>query len=705
MAATRWRLKLRFTITLLVALITVSAALSLTLLNYSTMKGTMRHFTQVLLEPVATLVSEKSTSFLEPLQKSVRIVSGMVSAGAVNVAHLDEVESALFSTMTANPDFFFMEFADPAGHVVKVLRRQVDSSLLTKIITEEGPTAERTSRIYLRAPKGGRHDIVDKKLIPSDSYDARKGIWYTGALRTDGVYWTDVYIHISDRDGTPTPVIGAALALHGPKGEPLGVVSATVSLRGLSAFLTTLSLGRNGRTFVCDANCNLVGIPGIEGMLHKVGSELHLPRLPDTAYEELRFLSEHESFRSALAPGAKAESFVYEVKGKRFLCALERLRFAGAPSWLIAAVIPEEEYLGDIRRSIFKGLLLGGGLLVFLIGIGIVLARSIARPLHDIAEETRRVRNLEFSDRENRPSRFEEIAEINDAYKQLKRGLRAFEKYVPVKLVRQLLEAGDDPRLGGRIEELTILFTDIEGFTTLSESTTPQNLAEILGEYFQTMCDQLAAQGGTIDKFIGDAVMAFWNAPRPVEAHAYHAVLGALRCQEAIARLSQAKLLHTRIGVHTAQVMVGNFGSLDRFAYTVLGDGVNLASRLEGVNKQYGTDILISDSTYSQIKDRIACRKLDRIAVKGKQQATEIYEVLGEVDRVEQSRLVAARTYEEGLSAYFAGQFERAISLFQSVLDVRPEDKPSQIMLGRAKQYAASPPPAGWNGVYELKSK
>jgi adenylate cyclase len=334
-----------------------------------------------------------------------------------------------------------------------------------------------------------------------------------------------------------------------------------------------------------------------------------------------------------------------------------------------------------------------------------LLSRAVTHSLHGITEETNLIRRLSFEERDLGNSRFEEIVEITNAYRSLKRGLRALEKYVPIKLVRTLLVNDEEPVLGGRVEELTIFFSDIRGFSTFSEELAPEKLADMLGQYLQTMTNVVSDSGGTVDKFIGDAVMAFWNAPRPVEEHAYKAVVAALDCQQAITKLEDAELLYTRIGIHTGRVMVGNFGARERMSYTVLGDGVNLAARLEGVNKEYGTRILISQPTFEQIRDRIACRRIDRIAVKGKSQATDIYEVLGRKDSVANGVLAAATIYEQGLDAYFAQEFNEALAKFEQALVEKPGDKAAQLMIARCRRYLVEPPPAGWTGVSAMESK
>ena len=284
----------------------------------------------------------------------------------------------------------------------------------------------------------------------------------------------------------------------------------------------------------------------------------------------------------------------------------------------------------------------------------------------------------------------------------MKVGLRALEKYVPTRLVRVLLESGEEPRLGGRSEEVTVFFSDLKGFSTLAEGMPPGELAEELGAYLGLVAETITEAHGTVDKYVGDAVMAFWNAPRPVPDHPHVAVTAALRALERVREWDPRDRFHTCIGIHTAEVSVGNFGSADRLNYTVMGDGVNLASRLEGVNRRYGTQVLVSDEVFSRLRGRIECRRIDRIAVKGRAGSTLIYEPLGLAGSVDAARLARARRYEEALDRYFARDFAGAAALLGDLIG---EDGAARTLHDRARRYQESPPPADWDGVHALSEK
>jgi adenylate cyclase len=290
---------------------------------------------------------------------------------------------------------------------------------------------------------------------------------------------------------------------------------------------------------------------------------------------------------------------------------------------------------------------------------------------------------------------------------QAKTSLRALGKYVPVDLVRQLFKANREPVLGGELRTLSIMFTDIAGFTEYAELLSPDALADALGRYLEAMTTAVHLTGGMIDKYIGDAVMALWNAPLVCEGHERHACGAALDCIAAAETLysspswgDRPRFL-TRVGIHTADVMVGHFGAPNRMSYTALGDGVNLAARLESLNKQYGTSILVSEASWSAAKDTFVFRRLDRVAVKGKSQGTAVFELLGPTG-LTGPRVGWARDYERALDHYSSGDFSPAIAILETQA---ADDPPSAVLLARCRAYLTSPPPEGWDGVYVARSK
>jgi adenylate cyclase len=284
----------------------------------------------------------------------------------------------------------------------------------------------------------------------------------------------------------------------------------------------------------------------------------------------------------------------------------------------------------------------------------------------------------------------------------------AFSSYVSPALVHQLISHPDALTLKGERRNVSVLFSDIRRFTTISETIPPERLVPILNLYLGPMTEIVMEEYGTLDKYIGDAVMALYNAPLDVPDHPVRAAHSALRMLEKLAELNVQFLksfdltLNIGIGIHTGVASVGNMGSAQRFDYTAIGDTVNLASRLEGRTKVYGVNIVISESTRAGLDDSFCCRRLDRIQVKGKSKPVQIYELLPRCDK---SSRDLARRFDTALSLYFAADFEQARTLFAGILVDFPADGPAEIFVQRCEQYLRNPPGAGWQGVYVAKNK
>jgi adenylate cyclase len=265
-------------------------------------------------------------------------------------------------------------------------------------------------------------------------------------------------------------------------------------------------------------------------------------------------------------------------------------------------------------------------------------------------------------------------------------------------------------KIGGRIEILTVLFTDIAGFTSISESMHPEALTQHLAEYFQALIDILQEHSATVDKIVGDAIVAFWGAPVPVDDQAQQAIRAVCRCQNALEILNQQwhtqgkPAFPTRFGLAQGPVLVGNIGSSNRLSYTVLGDTVNLANRLEGLNKLYGTTIIVDESLYQDCRSHFEWRRLDRLVVFGKTQPTEIYEVLGEAGQVPERVLAAARRYESAWAHYQSGDFEKALAVLAGFEAEFGEDPAARRLREICEEYRLNPP-EGWDGITKIEQK
>ncbi|HEV3116931.1 MAG TPA: adenylate/guanylate cyclase domain-containing protein, partial [Gemmataceae bacterium] len=336
---------------------------------------------------------------------------------------------------------------------------------------------------------------------------------------------------------------------------------------------------------------------------------------------------------------------------------------------------------------------------------------QVARPLERLEKEADAIGRLHLEPSSAARSLVREVDRLAQAFEEMKTGLRSFQKYVPADLVRSLLASNREAGLGGERRQVTISFCDIADFTTTAERMTPEDLVEHLRVYLSALSQEIHETGGTVDKYIGDAIMAFWGAPVVNPLHALAACTGAIRCQARLRSLrplwqAQGKPpFFCRIGVNTGEAVIGNIGSEARLNYTVIGDAVNLASRLEGSNKTYHTEMIISESTYQEAGPAIVARPLDWVLVKGKSEPVLIYELLGLREEVEAGCVEAAALCGQALAAYRRQDWSAAIVLFEQVCRLRPADPPARLMIARCKKYLDEPPDDGWNGAYRLEGK
>jgi adenylate cyclase len=292
-----------------------------------------------------------------------------------------------------------------------------------------------------------------------------------------------------------------------------------------------------------------------------------------------------------------------------------------------------------------------------------------------------------------------------------KRKVRAaFTQYIPPGVIAQILQHPELLRLGGEEKELTAMFSDIRGFTTLSEGLSPAALVELLNEFLSAMTDVIFKNWGTVDKFIGDAIMAFWGSPYPQTDHAERACRAALEMIEMLGKL-QAKWegqgrprIDIGVGINSGPMIVGNMGSTKRFNFTIIGDNVNLASRLEGTNKQFGTRVIISEGTFLKVDGQFIARELDLIRVKGKMKPVRIFELLGLSSALDSYRDLLER-FHQGLEAYRDGHWKRALCTFEQLTTDYPQDAPSRIFAARCQDLLEQPPEGAWDGVYVMKTK
>ena len=571
-----------------------------------------------------------SHDLLDPVIGVVRVVAGMAQADPA-FFRTEESRNVLHAALISAPqiDAFYVSFEDGYHRVVTRIdadRRRSDPRI---------PANARWHSSYIDAYKdGGRRQrhrtFFEHWGKPIGGYsidtdiDVRTLPHYVAAKRSGRTAITDPIINPDT--GFPVLPVGHPIQ---HAGSFIGVVSAQITLDVLSKFLDSHKASPNSITVIADAAGNVIAHPVMAEGVRRVGGKIDLTKL-----SELR----EPQIVAAVAQRAVRHSDRFTFRagpdGREYVALFGQFRAGLAKPWQVVVVAPTDDFVGGLketnRRLVWIMLALAGAEAVLIY----FMSRRIARPIETVTAAIERTRRLSFDAAIAVKSQVTEIAQLQRAVGLLANALRSFSVFVPVGLVRELVDSGRPlvPHVEPRF--MTIFFSDVENFSTIAERMTPQELSEQTSLYFETVTSAIAEEHGTIDKFIGDSVMAFWGAPSVVDDHVFRACVAALKASRRMARRNEQwaaagrKRMTTRIGIHCANVVVGNVGSPERLSYTVMGDGVNIASRLEGLNKQFGTSICISEEVYDRVAGRVVARRLERLAVKGRTADLLVYELL-----------------------------------------------------------------------------
>jgi len=643
----------------------------------------------------------------------------LIERGRIDPRDPESVTSYFLEAMYSHPELSFLSLGLESGHYKEVARDRRGE--LTIRVLEPLPDGGSLITDFAPQPDGTRKKLFTKKFIGGISRNPTTRPYYTAAKVASEPVWTETYIFIGKEGYFDIPGVTRATPLYvgNPDGTLLGVLTADFDLYALSQFLQTLRVGRRGYAFVLEVRS---GAEKLRVIAHPEPAKLTRPtgdgstaqdampahQIDDPVVQAfLGYLpAEPES-----VPATKLTRLELDIDSTRWLGGYRRLGGDDSPNWIICMVIPESDVMGSIMRMRAVTIVIGLLALGFAVFIVALLARAFGHAVRELAAETEQIGQLRLDSRPYHDSRLLEVYRLWSALDEMKAGLRSFQKFVPAELVRALFASGREAELGSERAELTIYFSDITNFTTISEKLEPEALAEFLGEYLGELSEQILAADGTIDKYIGDTIMAFWGAPNPHPDHAVTACRVALANQARLAELRrgwQARGLPeicARIGLNTGEVIVGNFGSKTRLNYTVIGDAANLAARLEGLNKVYGTEILLSAETYLVAREQVVTRPIDRVLVKGKERGDMVYELLGMAGEVDDAVLERCELYGIALDDYFNQRWQAAIVGFDRVLLHSPDDEPARVMRERAVTYQNMPPAADWDGVFRATSK
>jgi adenylate cyclase len=681
-------------VTAFVALLVVTV-LTIVTFNYRQNKAMVLESGDDLLQQITLNVIEKTVNFLLPASVVVEISARLVKTGVLSAADPRQVELYTAGVLKSYPQMCMLFLGDERGNYLRSWQ-QPDGNIETRIIQRQ--TSPPTDVIKYCDPNCRVRRAETSSEI---KYDPRDRPWYIGAKATKSSFWTDLYILFRNKK----PAVTAAYPLLDLQGNVLGVWGTDIELEEMSNFLKSLKIGKNGVAFIVNAKNEVVAYPDASRIVKEENGKLRPVRA-----EELGIDSITAAFQKYIQ--TSRPKLVVESRGKRYLASFRDFPKSFAAPWKVVVVVPEDDFVGAAKGIIRDSALICLVILLISVLLAILLARAISKPIKLLTAETRRISDFHLEDSPPIKTRIKEIQLMGRAVAAMRTGLRAFRRYVPAELVRQLIQTGEGALLGGHKKELTVFFSDIAGFTTIAEHLGPEELMLHLSEYFDELTKILSDQKGTVDKYIGDGIMAFWGAPLPFADHASRACQAALLCQARLKVLNPKwaaagkPVLPTRIGISTGETVVGNVGSSERINYTVMGDNVNLASRLEGVTRLYDAQILVSQATYDQASHAFWFRPVDVIAVKGKTTETTVYELVskkeaGEADAAGE----LCREFTRGFQAYLRRNWAEGVEIFGRLRQKFPDDVPVDLYFNRCRKYLKEPPGPDWKGVTYLKYK
>lgn len=564
--------------------------------------------------------------------------------------------------------------------------------VLRLIDSSSGEKAD--SYIYLAA----WGQVVKVERAPELRYDPRKRPWYEAAAQTKGVVNSGVYVF----SGTGLPGLTLSRQITTEDGASIGVFGTDLSIDTLAHFLDGHRVGKNGIVFIMDEEGRLIGYPDPARTVVQENDRVVVAKAESVSDPvvagavRMRQQGAGDRFRATLADG------------NHYLVSFSRFPEDFGRNWTIGVVASEADFVGPLRRASMVILIIGAIFIVIASFAVVAASRLLTLPINELIAETMRIRQLDLDSPISVRSNVTELHALSTALDTMKMALRNFGIYVPKDLVREIVASGAASVLGGSRRPLTLMFSDLEGFTQATEALAPEDVLADLSEYFEVMSQAIHGQGGVIDKFIGDGIMAQWNAPVAVEDHVADACRAVLACRRAEATLNEQRAqrqrppMRTRFGLNTGVAVIGNVGSRSRMQYTSLGQMVNLTARIEGLNKYFNTQALVSAAVEQTVRGRFLFRPLGRMLASGTRVPVGLFELLD--DTIEANKALA-EAWAAPFTAWQDRRWAEAEAGFLDFLEHYPQDGAAQLLLGHCSVFMSTPPAADWDGVLHFNAK
>jgi adenylate cyclase len=675
------RIGIRSAISGLVLMSIVVSAIGVHLLWWRTASQVSQTLADTINDQIVSAVGDQLQSITTEARSASIAVRALLTEKVVDIDDAKTRRFVFLSQLQAQPTISWVAFGWPDGSFFAA-HKLGDAGVEMLEIGKD-----RKLKVEQYDYAGGDIKLRDSR-VEETKYLVTEQEWYRSSD-----LWSTLTVHPTGE--RPAAAFAESIDIDGRRA---GVLAVIIELTRVSNFLSQLTVGKSAGAFILGPDGAAIASPD-------ANADEVTPLKTDHPLFPVAVDAIRQAGGAYDATGSQPFNTAVVRDGKAYKTVLTPISF---PGWSLVTVVPESEFLGPVQATIRKLLI---GLAVLIVFAGLLSAwlaqRLIAAPLIKVVNEIRHVERFDLDKVQRHPSRLTEIENLSGAIGDMAQGLAAFRKYIPADLVRRLVSDGNGARLGGAVRPMSVMFIDLAGFTGMSERL-GDRIIPLLSRYFDSVSAQIQECGGTIDKFIGDAVMAFWGAPAPNPEHAADCCRAALACQRALEESGliddKGEPVKIRIGINSGDMLVGNIGSEVRLNYTVIGDAVNIASRLESTNKVYGSTIIIGPETRRLAGDRIVVRELDRLAVYGRAGGLQIYELLAMADEASGSP-DWVRAYEAGLASWRAREFARAIGDFEKALAIRNSDAASSMMIERCKLQLENPTSEDWDGTTIARTK
>lgn len=637
--------------------------------TYERNYNSIMQFSRGTIERISVLIVQKIDCLFSDLEILPQLTIGLVRRHTDVSISNDALSAHMLDEVKYQRNLFGFQAAAPNGNYLAALNLLVTGKpLYAKALPDNAvymlAFIDRTGGNYKETwyYYDSEQQLISSEEILDRNFDPRKRHWYNQAIKNQGPYWSDVMEFAI----TGKPGVNVSVPVFSKTKELLAVIGTNLSLENFSAFLSGQKIGLTGQAYILDESGKII-VP--------MGNTDHRQIVPLAYAKHLR---------------EDKTDLILKQDGKKYLASITTFPTTFGQNWQIAIIVPFLDFFGRVVQTQRHLVLISVAILFLTSLLAIYFSKRISRPIVTLAEEVNKIKQLNLDSTVRVNSHINEISLLDSSIAAMRSTIRSFSRYVPKEIVKKLVEMGQEIELGGEKREITLLFSDITGFTSFAEGMPLDALNAFLTEYFDGMSKTVLRNLGTIDKYIGDGMMAFWDAPDFLPDHAAKGCITALECQAFVAEFNARQKknglaeLKTRIGLNTGEVIVGNVGTKERMNYTVIGDVVNGTERIQEMNKVFHTSIVIGEEVVKRIGDRFVTRPLDIAELKGKKGKIQIYELIATKEGVKPEEGELAESFTAAYQAFHTGKSE-ARALFEEILRKFPNDYPTQLYLQRLK--------------------